>query len=409
MTVLYEPRPAEAARLAALLDPAARIAADPHELAALLAADPGEPLVVFGPGAGTAEATAFAAEQRLRGPATGVVLLRADAGPALLREALRAGIREIADPGDPQAVRQACERSLELSRHLAAAPWPGAPDGQGALPATGAEDGSGGRPGRIVTVLATKGGCGKTAIATNLAVTLAAGGRHRVLLVDLDVEFGDVAIALQLTPERGLADAVAMADRLDETGLRSLLTSYRPGLETLLAPLRPTDGEQIDGALVGEVLRLARGMFDYVVVDTPPHFSDPVLAALDLTDHLLVLSAPDVLTLKNTRIALETLDLLGQPAERRVVTLNRSGSPVGLTPQDVERVLKVPPHAHVPSSADVPLSLNRGVPLAAGDPAHPVSRAVADLAVRHLHAVPAQEPRRGRGRRGLLRRRDGRI
>ncbi|MFC4058825.1 CpaE family protein [Planomonospora corallina] len=405
MTVLYEPWPAEAAHLAALLatlGPAVRAAGSAAELAACLAADPGETLVVFGPGAPAAEATAFAAEQRLRGPAAGVVLLRADAGADLLREALRAGVREVADPRDPQAVRRACERSLELSRQLAAAPWTGAPGAQDAPhPGSGP---AAGRPGRIVTVLATKGGCGKTAVAVNLAVTLAAGGRRRVLLVDLDVEFGDVAIALQLTPERGLADAVAMADRLDETGLRSLLTPYRPGLDTLLAPLRPTDGEQIGGPLVGEVLRLARGMFDYVVVDTPPHFSDPALAALDLTDHLLVLSEPDVLTLKNTRIALETLDLLGQPAERRIVTLNRSGSPVGLTSADVERVLGIPPHAHVPSSADVPLSLNRGVPLAADDPAHPVSRALADLAARHLHAAPAQQDRRGHGRRGLLRR-----
>ncbi|GAA3167737.1 hypothetical protein GCM10010466_67890 [Planomonospora alba] len=404
MTVLYEPRPAEAAHLAAHLaalpGPAVRTAGSAAELAAHLAADPGETLVVVGPGAPGAEATAFAAEQRLRRPAVGVVLLRADAPIDLLREALRAGVREVADPRDPHAVRRACERSLELSRQLTAASRTGAP----APAQAGAADGTAaGRPGRIVTVLATKGGCGKTAIAVNLAVTLAAGGRRRVLLVDLDVEFGDVAIALQLTPERGLADAVAMADRLDETGLRSLLTPYRPGLDTLLAPPRPTDGERITGPLVGEVLRLARGVFDHVVVDTPPHFSDPALAALDLTDHLLVLTEPDVLTLKNTRIALETLDLLGQPAERRIVTLNRSGSPVGLTTGDVERALGTPPHAHVPSSADVPLSLNRGVPLA-DDPAHPVSRALADLAARHLHAVPEQQARRGHGRRGLLRR-----
>ncbi|MBG0833276.1 AAA family ATPase [Planomonospora sp. ID67723] len=403
MTVLYEPWPVTAAELAALLGQAGhavRTAADPVGLAAILAENPGEPLVVFGPGAAPAEAAAFAAEQRLRGPATGVVLLRADAGADLLREALRAGIREVADPHDPVAVLEACGRSLELSQRLA---YGGAPPDLSPGP-YGGREAPGGQPGRIVTVLATKGGCGKTTVATNLAVALAAGGRHRVLLVDLDVEFGDVAIALQLTPERGLADAVAMADRLDETGLRSLLTPYRPGLDTLLAPVRPTDGEQVGGPLVGEVLRLARDMFDYVVVDTPPHFSDPALAALDVTDHFLVLAAPDVLTLKNTRIALETLELLGHPAERRIVTLNRSGSPVGLTPQDVERVLRVPPHAHIPSSADVPLSLNRGVPLTADDPAHPVSRAISEIASRYLHAVPAERSRRERGRRGLLRR-----
>src|SRR5206468_2942367 len=99
--------------------------------------------------------------------------------------------------------------------------------------------------GRVVTVFAGKGGCGKSTMSTNLAVALAAGGARRVCLVDLDLSFGDVAIMMQLHPERSLVDAVPMAGRLDETAIRSLLTSYGPGIDALLAPASPADGELV--------------------------------------------------------------------------------------------------------------------------------------------------------------------
>ncbi|MGI5169999.1 AAA family ATPase [Spirillospora sp. CA-253888] len=395
MTIIYEPQPAAAERLVALLAGLPgdlRTVPAAAELAALLAADPAEALVVVGPGTPPADALAFAAAQRLARPWTGVVLLSLAPDADLLSAALRSGVREVVDPRDPAALHEACARALQLSRRLAPA--------AAALPGAGAGEGDGGAEGRVVTVLGTKGGCGKTALATNLAVTLARTARRGVLLVDLDVQAGDVAVALRLAPERGLGDAVAMAGRLDDTGLASLLTPVWPGLRALTAPGRPAEGERVDGRLVGEVLALARRTFDHVVVDTPAHFCDPLLAALDATDHCLVVTAPDVLTLKNTRVALETLDLLGHPAEQRVVVLNRAGSPVGLTIRDVERVLGAPVGPHVPSSADVPASLNRGVPLAVDKPGHAVSRAIADLAAGVLGVAPPPAPRRrGRARR----------
>lgn len=395
MTVLCEPLAPAAEHLAALLGEGTRVVASKEELAALLAGDPYELLVVFGPGLPPEEAIAFAAEYRLIRPATGVVLLRVEAEAGLLREALRAGVREVADPRDSAGVLDACGRSLQVSRHLAqqAQQIVGTPAGA-ARPETD------GRPveGQVVTVLGAKGGAGKTTIATNLAVALAAAQRS-VLLIDLDLQFGDVAIALQLNPSRNIADAVSMADRLDETGLRSLLTPAGPGLETLLAPTRPTDAENVGAPLVAEVLRLAKQMFDHVVVDSPAQFTDPLLAALDVTDRCLIVAAPDVLTLKNSRISLETLDLLGLPQERRVVVLNRAGSPVGLTLKDAERVLRMPVGVQVPSSADVPSSLNRGVPIAAHDPGHAVSKAIGELLPGALGVtMPQRERRPGRRR-----------
>jgi pilus assembly protein CpaE len=336
-------------------------------LAAALDAQPEDHLVVVGAGVALGDALAVAAQERIARPALGVVLLRDDLALDVLGEAIRAGVREVVTAGDTAALRQACERSLELSRRLGAADrLPGA----GPAPAT------------VVTVFAGKGGCGKSILATNLAVSLAGGGARRVLLVDLDLQFGDVGIMTQLVPDRTIADAIAMAGRLDEDGVRSLVTRYRPGLDVLLAPAGPAEGDHVSRALVSELVAAARTMFDFIVVDTPPYFSDQVLAVLDLTDRFVLVVTPDLPTLKSVRLTQDMFELLEYPKERRIAVLNRSDSDVGLTVADIESAVGAPMAVLVPSSRDVPMSVNRGVPLAVDDPKHPVARAVNELADR---------------------------
>jgi pilus assembly protein CpaE len=133
---------------------------------------------------------------------------------------------------------------------------------------------------------------------------------------------------------------------------------------------------------------VARRVFDYVVIDTPPVFSDQVLAALDLSDFYLLLATPDIPALKNLRLTLDMFDLLEYPKDERIVVLNRSDSRVGLTLGDIERVVRSPIMGHVPSTRDVPVSTNQGVPLMVENPNHPVSRAIKELAETHL-APPA--------------------
>jgi pilus assembly protein CpaE len=263
-------------------------------------------------------------------------------------------------------------------------------------------------------VFAGKGGCGKSTIATNLAVALADGGNRKVLLVDLDLSFGDVAIMMQLVPERSLVDAIPMAGRLDEMGLRSLVTPYSDGLETLLAPIGPADGERITRELVTETLRVTRRVYDYVVIDTPPFFSDQVLAALDLSDYYVLLATPDIQSLKNLRLTLDMFDLLEYADEQRVVVLNRADARVGLTPADIERVVRAPILGHIPSTRDVPVSINQGVPLVADNPNHPVSKAIRAIAMNRLGpqgaagALAPITPDGGRRRRGSFSLRRGR-
>jgi pilus assembly protein CpaE len=194
---------------------------------------------------------------------------------------------------------------------------------------------------------------------------------------------------LQLVPKRSLSDAVAMVGRLDETGVRSLVTPYAPGLDTLLAPPGPAEGERVGRELVSEILKIVKRMYDYVVVDTPPFFSDQVLAALDLSQWYILLATPDIPSLKNLRLTLDMFDLLEYPDSQRIIVLNRSDSQVGLTQADIDRVVRAPIAGRVPSTRDVPVSINRGVPLMVDSPNNPVSRYIREVRTRIVGA-PAQ-------------------
>lgn len=321
-------------------------------------------VVLIGPQIDLAGALALSEELRLTRPMVGVVLVRPRIDTQTLTDALRSGIREVVKERDIDGVAAAVQRAVSLSNAVRE---------QAGLAASGGE----GPPrARLVTVFSAKGGAGKTTLSTNLAAALADGGRREVCLVDLDLAFGDVAIALQLFPAHTLSDAVPMMDSLDEAAVSALLTPHSPGLTTLVAPVEPGAAESIPAPLVGRVLRVLKQMFEYVVVDTPPAFTDHVLAAFDESDYVALLATLDIPALKNLKLTLETLDLLNYPRERWRVVLNRADSKVGLALSEVEKTLRVPIAAQIPSSRSVPASINRGVPIVLDEPNHPVSIAI---------------------------------
>ncbi len=338
---------------------------------------PDELLVVVGPSADLALALELAAALQVERPQVGVVLVRRRVDVTVLGQALRAGVREVLTPDDLSALGQACRRSLELSHRMAGATVAGAD----AAP-----------EGKVVTVFAAKGGCGKTTIATNLAFALSDGRSHDVCILDLDLAFGDVAIALQLMPARTIVDAVQMGDSIDEMGVRSLVTRHSAGVDTILAPLEPGEAERVDVSSVVHLVRMLKRMYRYVVIDTPPAFSEHVLAAFDLSDAYVLLATLDVPALKNLRLTLDMLDLLGYPRSAWLVALNRSDSKVGLDVDEVEKTLRSAVSAQIPSSRAVSASINRGVPIVLDEPGHAVSVAVRDIAdqlrERLHHGVP---------------------
>lgn len=331
-----------------------------------------ESLLVVGPDIDLAAALSVCDQLRLARPEVGVVLMRRRLDVTVLGQALRAGVREVVSSDDFGSLNEACQRSLELSRRL----------GDGG-------SGAARHDGRVVTVFAAKGGVGKTTVSSNLAAELASDG-SRVLLLDLDLAFGDVGIVLGLMPERSLSDVVAMAGHLDEQGLASVVTPHKSGLDALCAPSLPADADRFPSASITEVLRIAKRVYDYVVVDTPPAFTDHVLAAFDASDVSILLATLDIPAVKNLRLTLETLEMLGHASESWVVVLNRSDTKVGLTTEDVSNALRRPIAMQIPNSLAVSAAINRGVPIVLDDPKHPVSSALKSL-VNDYVRVPAED------------------
>lgn len=396
-SVVVEPDPAEAQTLSSALGVSTTVVPAIEQLRRHLDQFPDVDAVVIGPSVDKDTALGFAESQRLARPTLGVILVRKRVEASLLREALRSGIREVVAERELPEIVEAARHVHELARQLRTS------NGEATLDAAG-------RRGTMVTVFAAKGGCGKTTVATNLAAALAEGGKREVCLLDLDLAFGDVAIALQLFPAHTIADAVPMADNLDDDGVMSLVTNHSPGLSTIVAPVEPGVSESITSAMISQVIAVLKRHFDFVVVDSPPAFTDHVLAALDESDVIALLTTLDIPALKNLKLSLEALDLLNYPRDRWKVVLNRADSKVGLLLSEVEKTLRTPIAVQIPSSRAVPASVNRGVPIVLDEPNHPVSQAIREFAQKHVLPLATSEgaamadPARTSDRRGLLRR-----
>lgn len=348
----------------------------------ILLDDPSVEAAVVGPQVDLGGALQLAGQMRIARPLLGVIVVRSRIDTALLTEALRAGVREVISDRDTPGLDAAVRRVVAVSQALR--------DSAGMAP-TSTESGNGSPSGRLVSVFSAKGGCGKTTLSTNLAAALADGGRRRVCIVDLDLAFGDVAIVMQLFPARTLADAVPLSDSLDEGALEGLATQHSAGLVAYVAPVEPGIGEVISAPLVARILRMLKGMYDYVVVDTPPAFTDHVLAAIDESDVVALIATLDIPALKNLKLTLETLDLLNYPRDRWRVVVNRSDSKVGLALSEVEKTLNMSISVEIPSSRAVPAAINRGVPIVLDDPSHAVSAAIRRFADQIASEAPARE------------------
>jgi pilus assembly protein CpaE len=248
----------------------------------------------------------------------------------------------------------------------------------------------GGRQGKIVTVFSPKGGTGKTVTAVNLATAAAKFEGRKALLLDLDLQFGDAAIMMGVEPDKTIYDLVVAPGELDSEKLAGYITKHPCGLSVLPAPLRPEDAELVTEAKLGRLLEVARESFDVIVVDTSPFFHGPMLATLDRTDELLLLCSLDVPTLKNLRLALQTLDLLSFPKSRVKIVLNRSNSKVGMKPNEVEGALGMKVRFEVPSDRAVPLAVNRGNPVVLAEESADVSRAIKSMA-KEMFRAPKEE------------------
>jgi pilus assembly protein CpaE len=328
----------------------------------------GKPTVVMF-GASLANDTGLEAARRIAraNPETGVVLLAEELNISLLQEALRSGVRDVItiDAGE-SATRLAVERvgdSLLATANRAAQ-------------ATSTKT-----LGQVAVAFSTKGGVGKSVVATNLAVTLATNAPGRVALVDADLQFGDVAVLLGIPPLHTTTDAASAIENADEILMEGLLATHEASkLRVLCAPVEPSAGDKITPEEMVAIIRMLRHMFDYVVVDMPPHFDDVVLALIEEADAVLLVASMDIPSIKNLKVGIQTLDLLSLAGGKLKLVLNRANARVHLDVGDVERALGVTAEFRIPSDISIPQAVNRGVPVVLDKPRAPAALALRSLA-----------------------------
>jgi pilus assembly protein CpaE len=254
----------------------------------------------------------------------------------------------------------------------------------------------------MICVLGPKGGAGKTLVTANLAISLARAGR-KVVVVDLDLQFGDVGLSLGLAPERTIYDLAKSGGSLDADKLEGFLASHNSGARVLMAPTRPDHAGAITTEFLRDVYGILRLSNDYIIVDTPPGFTPEVIAATDSSSHICMVGVLDSLSLKNTKLGLETLDLMGYESDRITLVLNRADSRVGITPDDVYSVMGRKPDVLIPSDRDIPRAVNEGVPIVLSKEKSDAARAFRSLADSYLQPSPNGKkngrPRLLRGRK----------
>jgi pilus assembly protein CpaE len=255
--------------------------------------------------------------------------------------------------------------------------------------------------GRLICILGPKGGIGKTLTASNLSASLAETGAS-VTVVDVDLQFGDVGLALGLRPDRTLYDLARSAGSLDADKLDAYLATHDSGVRALLAPTRPDQAGAVTPELLATVYPVLRSMSDYVIVDTPPGFTPEVITSIDSSSDICLVGMLDSLSLKNTKLGLETLELMGYAEERTRLVLNRADSRVGITPADVAEIVGRTPDILVPSARDVTRSVNEGIPIVQAQPRSEAARAFRSLAALYTQSQNGRTRTRSKGRRRRL-------
>lgn len=216
---------------------------------------------------------------------------------------------------------------------------------------------------RIISVFSTKGGVGKTTIASNIAVSLARTTKKRVALVDLDLQFGDVAIMLNASVKNTISDLIKEINMLDSDSMEDYLVTHFSGVRVLPAPVKPEYAEYITSSHVEKILNTLKEYYHYIIVDTSASFHETVLTALDMSDKILLVSTLDLPTIKNVKSGLDVMETLRYPKEKINIILNKASEQFGIKYKDFENTLKHQIWAYIPEdSQTVITSANKGFP-----------------------------------------------
>src|SRR3990172_2090595 len=233
--------------------------------------------------------------------------------------------------------------------------------------------------GKVLTVYSAKGGVGFTTLACNLAIGLNTEETPAVL-VDANLQFGDVSVFMNLQVKNSMIDLAARADEIEPDIVEEVLMTHECGLHVLAAPPRPEMADEIHADQVRKVLQYLRRTFPYVIVDTSSTMDDITLAVLDVTDLLVAVATPDIPSIKDSRLLFDLLNVLEFPRERLVFVLNKMDRKSGITAEAVSENLKQPVDGEIIADERVVgPSINRGVPFLLGDRSRPPAKNVIEL------------------------------
>src|SRR5438270_861818 len=221
----------------------------------------------------------------------------------------------------------------------------------------------------------------RTSASTPIVILLARRSEKPVALLDADLQFGDTAVMLKLSPQHTVVDAVNSIARLDVPLMKSLLIEHEPsGVLVLPAPTEPAFADQVGAQDMLKIIDLLRQFCGYVVVDTPAHFNDVILSVLEGSDDIVLVAGMDIPNIKNVKIGLQTLRLLGIPMGKLKLVRNRANSKVKLDIGEVERTLQMKADALIPSDIVVPRSVNKGIPFVLDEPKSSVTKSMEQFA-----------------------------
>jgi pilus assembly protein CpaE len=324
-------------------------------------------------------------------PEMGVILiLTGSEGQEVWHKMLRAGIKEFvtrpitADRLLEEVRKVAAIQSKTSKRAGTTAPAPAA-----AQPETPKR--------RVVTITGPRGGCGKTVIATNLAVALARAS-EKVALVDLNLWGGDVAMLLDISPKRTLGDLLPGFGGIDYDVVDSVMSKHPTGVSVLPAPLTGTfDGSTLSRYMVQSILEALREHYEYIIVDTGYANLESTLAAMDYSDLILVVVGMDLPRLRDGKLYLKNLLAANYPKEKIRVIVNRTTTSKEISSTEVETILEFPVTAQIPSDdALVGSSVNLGQPFVNSSPNKPVTKALLGLAEAMAPGASLEKKRTGK-------------
>ena len=321
-------------------------------------------------------------------PNVGAILISSEVNTRILKTAMKAGVKDVlaAPIARAQLVEAITEVSDLLSIHSGERPTPPETNSRVGLRLPEPVE-----EGRVISIFSTKGGSGKSVTATNIGVVMAQQSKRPVVLIDAHLQFGDVAVMMKIKPIHTVVDAVSALETADSQVIRELMTKHEEsGLLVLPAPLEPTFADQVTGEQIVRLVELVKEFAGHVIIDLPAIFNEVVLNVLEMSDDIVLVTGFDIPNIKNAKIGLSTLSLLGIPENKIHLVINRSDSKVKLDLAEVRRSLRIDAVGHIPSNVIVPISVNRGIPVTLSASKSGVARSFEQLALRFLDKKRSQ-------------------